>query len=72
MYEELIAHVRKNEDGTWAAPHKLLEHLENTSKRTEINANKFRSGAWGKAAGLIHDAGKGREEWQRYLIIKSG
>lgn len=72
MYEELIAHVRKNEDGTWAAPHKLLEHLENTSKRAEINANKFRSGAWGKAAGLIHDAGKGREEWQRYLIIKSG
>jgi len=72
MCEELIAHVRKNEDGTWAAPHKLLAHLEDTAKRAEMNANKFQSGEWGKAAGLAHDAGKGRAEWQRYLKIKSG
>lgn len=70
--EELIAHVRKNEDGTWAEPHGLLEHLDNTAKRAETNASKFQSGEWGKAAGLAHDAGKGREEWQRYLKIKSG
>jgi CRISPR-associated endonuclease/helicase Cas3 len=69
--EELIAHVRKNEDGTWAEPHRLLEHLDNTAKRAETNAGKFQSGEWGKIAGLAHDAGKGREEWQRYLKIKS-
>ena len=70
--EELIAHVRKNEDGTWAEPHELLVHLDNTAKRAEINTGKFQSGEWGKALGLAHDAGKGREEWQRYLKIKSG
>ncbi|CFX74460.1 Helicase, C-terminal [Syntrophomonas zehnderi OL-4] len=71
MREKIIAHVRKNEDGTWAKPHGLLEHLNNTAKRAEFSAGKFQSDVWGKAAGLAHDAGKGREEWQRYLKIKS-
>lgn len=71
MSEKLIAHIRKNDDGTWASPHRLSEHLENTARLAEIYADKFNSGEWGKAAGLAHDAGKGRDVWQKYLKIKS-
>ncbi|MEG6615828.1 CRISPR-associated helicase Cas3' [Peptococcaceae bacterium 1198_IL3148] len=64
--------MRKKDDGSWATPHKLSDHLENTAKLAEIYASKFQSGAWGKAIGLAHDAGKGRLMWQKYLQLKSG
>ena len=72
MSVEFIAHVRKNNDGTWAAPQRLSEHLEGTSRLAELHAAKFQSGEWGKSAGLAHDAGKGRAVWQKYLKLKSG
>ncbi|HHT63343.1 MAG TPA: CRISPR-associated endonuclease Cas3'' [Clostridia bacterium] len=72
MSKDYIAHVFKKEDGTWASPHKLSEHLAGTAKLSETFAEKFRSGVWGKAAGLAHDAGKGRPLWQRYLKQKNG
>ncbi len=72
MSSELIAHVRKNVDGSWDAPQPLLNHLERTASLAETNAAKFQSGEWGKAAGLAHDAGKGRLLWQQYLQAKSG
>lgn len=72
MKEELIAHIRKNEDGTWAIPHKLYEHIIGTSELAEAYADEFHSRAWGKAVGLAHDAGKGRPLWQRYLQANSG
>lgn len=72
MDREFIAHVRKNADGTWATPHWLSEHLEGTAKLAKAFAAKFHSGEWGEAAGLAHDAGKGRIAWQNYLRLKSG
>lgn len=72
MSNEFIAHVRKNDDGTWASPHLLSKHLEGTARLAERNAAKFNSGEWGKVAGLAHDAGKGRVVWQKYLQLKSG
>ena len=72
MKNEFIAHVRKNDDGTWTSPHLLSKHLEGTSKLAETYATKFGSGTWGKAAGLAHDAGKGRVIWQEYIRLKSG
>lgn len=72
MREEFIAHVRKNEDGTWANPHRLSDHIADTARQAEAFTTEFHSGAWGKAAGLAHDAGKGRLLWQRYLRLKSG
>ncbi|CAM3972566.1 CRISPR-associated helicase Cas3' [Cohnella lubricantis] len=72
MRENLIAHVRKNEDGSWAVPHWLSDHLKDTASLTALFASKFHSGEWGKVGGLAHDVGKGREVWQRYLTQKSG
>jgi CRISPR-associated endonuclease/helicase Cas3 len=69
---EYIAHVRKNEDGTWAPPQLLSDHLNGTARLAQAYADKFQSGLWGKAAGLAHDAGKGRAIWQSHLRKKSG
>lgn len=72
MVEEYIAHVRKNNDDTWAPPHNLIDHTEGTARLAEAFAVEFHSGTWGKAAGIAHDAGKGRIMWQNYLKLKSG
>jgi CRISPR-associated endonuclease/helicase Cas3 len=72
MNNEFIAHVRKNDDGNWASPHLLSKHLDDTARLAETFAAKFHSGQWGKAAGLAHDAGKGRLVWQKYIQHKSG
>jgi CRISPR-associated endonuclease/helicase Cas3 len=72
MSDKFIAHVRKNNDGTWAPPHMLLDHLEKTAETAEKNAAKFQSGSWGKAAGAFHDTGKARLVWYDYIQRKSG
>ncbi|MBS3978042.1 MAG: CRISPR-associated endonuclease Cas3'' [Syntrophomonadaceae bacterium] len=72
MSGKFIAHVRKNDDGTWAPPHMLLDHLEKTALIAEKNAAKFQSGSWGKAAGAFHDTGKARLVWYGYIQRKSG
>lgn len=69
---ELIAHVRKIDESNWDTPQGLIDHLEGTARLAEANAAKFHSREWGKVAGLAHDAGKGRLEWQKYLRAKSG
>lgn len=72
MSSNIIAHVRTEENGQWAPPHALADHLKGTSEIAGKFAKKFNSQDWGRAAGLAHDAGKGRPEWQRYLRLKSG
>jgi CRISPR-associated endonuclease/helicase Cas3 len=72
MEDNFIAHVRKEPDGSWATPHSLLVHLENTAKIAEQFCAKFDSSLWGKVLALAHDAGKGRVVWQNYLVSKSG
>ena len=72
MTKKLIAHVRQKEDGSWEEPQLLREHLKGTARLAAEFAGKFGSETWGKAAGLAHDVGKGRETWQQYLIQQSG
>lgn len=72
MKKTFVAHIQKNEDGSWKSPHFLEDHLEATAKRAEVYAGKFESGEWGKIIGLAHDAGKGRIAWQEYIRQKSG
>lgn len=72
MSGEPIAHVKKNDDESWAAPQPLNEHLSGTAELAEYFAARFWSGQWGRAAGLCHDTGKARLEWQRYIRTSSG
>ncbi len=55
---ESIAHVRKNEDGTWANPQPLINHLEGSAKLASRFAEAFNSASWAYAAGFTHDIGK--------------
>lgn len=66
-----MAHVKRNPDGTWAEPHLLERHLEETARLAAGFAAKFQSKSWGYAIGFIHDYGKSTSEWQRYLCMKS-
>ncbi len=70
--DTLIAHVRKNEDDTWAEPQSLADHLAGTANLASKFAESFGSSAWTYAAGIAHDTGKSPEAWQRYLGNKSG
>ncbi len=72
MDVNIIAHVRKNIDDTWAEPQTLLSHIVGTAKLAGEFASEFNSGEWGNACGLAHDAGKSRPSWQLYLRSKSG
>ena len=47
MDNNLIAHVRKNTDDTWATPHFLSDHLYVTAKMAGEFASKFGSKEWG-------------------------
>ncbi len=59
-------------DGTWTEPHLLGDHLAGTAERAANFASVFSSRDWGKVVGLAHDTGKSTENWQKYLIRKSG
>lgn len=72
MSNNFIAHVRKNAEDQWATPQSLEDHLSGTARLASVFASKFLSSDWGKAAGIAHDIGKGRPEWQKYLRLKSG
>lgn len=70
--DTIIAHVRKNTDGTWAEPQSLIDHLVGTANLASRFAESFESPTWAYAAGIAHDTGKSPEAWQRYLENKSG
>ncbi|HRN27904.1 MAG TPA: CRISPR-associated helicase Cas3' [Ignavibacteriaceae bacterium] len=72
MKKEFFAHVKQNEDGSWKEPHLLIDHLNDTAKRTSKAAGEFENADWGELSGLWHDLGKFHPAWQKYLCRKSG
>jgi CRISPR-associated endonuclease/helicase Cas3 len=67
-----IAHVKKNPDETWASPHLLNNHLNDTANKACKFASEFGNKDWGELAGYWHDLGKFHPAWQKYLCRVSG
>jgi CRISPR-associated endonuclease/helicase Cas3 len=55
------AHSHGNDPGDWQ---ELADHLLAVAKLAKAHAAKFGAGAWGEAAGLLHDLGKYAPEAQ--------
>ncbi|MFB6355078.1 MAG: CRISPR-associated endonuclease Cas3'' [bacterium] len=51
-------------------PHLLHDHLEHTSRLTQIFGRKFQAEEIGRVIGLLHDLGKFNDEFQSYLRNK--
>jgi CRISPR-associated endonuclease/helicase Cas3 len=66
-----VAHVRQDENGEWLI-HPLDVHLTETSRRAGEFAALFGSADWARAAGLWHDLGKYKPDFQSYIRNASG
>lgn len=70
--EQAIAHVKRNPDGTWAEPHDLEAHLKAVADLAASFAEGFGNSDWARLAGLWHDLGKYKPEFQKYIRRASG
>ncbi|HVK99880.1 MAG TPA: CRISPR-associated endonuclease Cas3'' [Dongiaceae bacterium] len=68
---EYLAHVNRNEDGTWAE-HALEEHLRKVAVLAARFAAPFGGQQWSDLAGRWHDLGKYRPGFQGYIRKASG
>ena len=50
-----LAHVRKLDNGQWAEPQLLEDHLRETAELAAGFAEGFGSREWGYALGMLHD-----------------
>lgn len=66
-----LAHVRRNEDGSFAIHH-LEEHLRAVGNLAGEFAAIFGHSDWGRLAGLWHDLGKYSAAFQNYIAHGSG
>lgn len=66
-----IAHVKETAPGTWAV-HRLDDHLRKVGNLAAEMAEGFGGAPWAKAAGLWHDLGKYRGEFQVYIKGETG
>lgn len=71
MNDQHIAHIKLNEQGDWAHPHALEEHLLQTAKLAHEFAMEI-GADWAELAGRWHDLGKYRKKFQDYIRIQSG
>ena len=71
MAEQYLAHVRQNSTGEWEE-HELAQHLREVARRAGLAANGFGSSDWAGLAGLWHDLGKYKPDFQAYIRTASG
>ncbi|MEW8049944.1 MAG: CRISPR-associated helicase Cas3' [Candidatus Thiodiazotropha sp.] len=65
-----VAHIKNNEEHQQLF-HSLPEHLHHTAKMAKMFADEFGAGDWAYLAGIWHDIGKYREEFQQYIRASS-
>jgi CRISPR-associated endonuclease/helicase Cas3 len=63
MENELLAHVRQDENGEWQV-HRLQDHLEGTAKLVEEFAAVFGLNTLADVVGKVHDYGKASNAFQ--------
>ena len=63
----LITYVKKKEDGSWASPQSVFNHLSGTAALASKYAASLESSSWVYAAGKGHDTGKSSLAWQNYI-----
>ena len=71
MNKQTIAHVRFDAEGT-PTVHPLEEHLQEVSRIAGEFAAAFGNGDWGRCAGVWHDLGKYKADFQNYIRDRSG
>jgi CRISPR-associated endonuclease/helicase Cas3 len=67
-----VAHVKRKENGEWDEPQDLEEHIRGVAALAESFASAFGNGDWGRVAGLWHDLGKYKPDFQKYIRKASG
>lgn len=72
MKKEFIAHIKKNNDDSWAEPHLLNNHLNEVAKNAGEFAECFNNKDWGELIGCWHDLGKYHPVWQAYIRRETG
>lgn len=71
MESEHWAHVRSDAAHGQTAPHLLIEHLDQVASLAAAFAQGFGED-WARLAGLLHDLGKFRSGFQRYIRQANG
>ncbi len=71
MTERYLAHVRQDSQGKWEE-HGLEQHLQDVAKIAGMFGGAFASSEWASLAGLWHDLGKYKSDFQGYIRSASG
>jgi len=69
---DIISHLYYDQDSNRWIIQTNEEHCAGVAEFAFKFANKIDMGNWGRLLGLIHDRGKEKEDFQRYIKIKSG
>ncbi len=72
MASDIISHLKWDEDSSSWDVQTNEEHSEGVAKLAEEFAGAFGMASWGRALGILHDKGKEKTDFQRYIRIVSG
>lgn len=67
----IISHIRKIDDKNFIIQSNA-EHLIGVSKLAGSFADEFNMGDWARVAGILHDKGKEKKDFQTYIKLEIG